>query len=792
MKAALPHRSYLLIPPAVVAWIVAMIVPRGSAGVVVGLIVVGLLTFAVAAWAWLAQPTAAAVGSAVVAAASVLVAMSSMLHIVVRDAEPWPELIEQRTLISADLEVVTPARQVTGGPVWQAQRNEQRFSAKVLNMASAERAWQVGSRVAAVATLPNESALLRPGDRLRGDFRVTAAFQPHLGHSASLRSAGSVAEPKRNDAWTAAVTTRLREALPVRAPEQASLVLGMVFGEDSGLSEANQQAMLTSGLSHLTAVSGANIAIVTGAVLLVGKFAGLSMRLALAPALGVLAAYVAVVGPEPSVIRATAMALIGIAGIALGGGSGVAALALAVTGLLILDPWLAYSRGFALSAAATAGLIAMAVPGRVLILEASQRVPSWLQVPVTAVLAAALTALAAGIATTPLIASYGQGISVISVVANVAAAPMVPFVTVAGLVVTLLAWVLPPLAELGAVLPVAGAGWILQVAGWAAAVPGGRIPWPEGVWPALLLTSLLVGLLVLGIRWRWVPILASVTLAVGSVVAAVVPGSLGGPTKGWLVVVCDVGQGDATLLRTGETSAVLVDAGPEPTSAADCLRRHGINQVPAVILSHFHADHVTGAATVVEAFDPSDMLVSALPEPADTYRATLAAIASVGQPERVVPRQGQQFTAGWVSLTVLGPSRVIREGSAPNNASLVLSATVTSPHGRVSVLLTGDIEPEAQRSLLTSIPPIDVDVAKIPHHGSANQHPAFPSWAGAEFAVVSSGADNDYGHPSEETVQTWQAAGATVLRTDLGGDVIAVARPEGPPAMVTRTVSRFR
>jgi competence protein ComEC len=105
------------------------------------------------------------------------------------------------------------------------------------------------------------------------------------------------------------------------------------------------------------------------------------------------------------------------------------------------------------------------------------------------------------------------------------------------------------------------------------------------------------------------------------------------------------------------------------------------------------------------------------------------------------------------------------------------------------VLLTGDIEPEAQRALLNSVPPLDVDVAKIPHHGSANQHPRFPPWSRAEVAVVSSGAGNDYGHPSDLTMGTWQAAGASVLRTDERGDVIAVGVPGGPPTIVTRTVA---
>lgn len=787
-RGILDHRSFLLLPPGLVAWLVALVLPRGpawlpwaSAGVAAGAVGVALRL-------WTRHPTAMRVAAAAVAGVVVLVSVSTGVHLAVRDAGPWQKLIDQRALVVAEIEVVTPARAVTGGPLWQADVNRQRFVAQVRQIHTATETWRLGSTVGTLAILPPSAELLGTGDRLTGDFRVSSPQQPHLGHSATLMSTGEPGRVRPDTSWTSAVVDRLAAALPVNLPEQSSLVLGMVFGDDSGLSEDSQQAMRSSGLSHLTAVSGANIALVCGAVLVLARLVGFPGRAALVPALAVVAAYVAVVGPEPSVVRATAMALVAIAGLWLGGGTGFAALAVALSALLTLDPWLASSRGFALSCAATAGLILVAVPGRTLVTALAGRVPTVARLPVAAVLASVLTAAAAGLATMPLIAAYGQGISLLSVLANVAAAPLVGVVTVSGLIVAMLAWVQPGLAAAAGAIPTAGAGWILAVAEATSGVPGGRFRWPAGFWPAAALVVTMGAVAVLGRRWRALPILVPTAVALGSIVAAVVPAALPAPAKDWQVVVCDVGQGDAVLLRAGPESAVLVDAGPTPEGAVDCLRRNGISHVPAVILSHFHADHVTGVGSVAERFGPPRVLVSPLPEPAQTYDATLESLSAGGSVTLDVAQLGQQFTAGWVRLTVLGPARIIDAGSVPNNASLVLSATIDSPRALTRVLLTGDIEPEAQRALMSSAPPLKVDLAKVPHHGSANQHPRFARWAGADVAVVSSGADNDYGHPAAETVTSWEASGAAVVRTDQHGDVIAVGGDDGSTTVVTMRV----
>jgi competence protein ComEC len=134
---------------------------------------------------------------------------------------------------------------------------------------------------------------------------------------------------------------------------------------------------------------------------------------------------------------------------------------------------------------------------------------------------------------------------------------------------------------------------------------------------------------------------------------------------------------------------------------------------------------------------------------------------------------------GDVSWRALWPARILRAGSVPNNASVVLDAVVAGER----VLLTGDVEREAQSDLLPNMHAFDV--VKVPHHGSGNAVIDLASKAPAPFALISVGAGNSYGHPAQTTVDSWARAGAVVLRTDLSGDIAMVNSPAGLAA-VTR------
>jgi competence protein ComEC len=249
-----------------------------------------------------------------------------------------------------------------------------------------------------------------------------------------------------------------------------------------------------------------------------------------------------------------------------------------------------------------------------------------------------------------------------------------------------------------------------------------------------------------------------------------------------VAVLCQVGQGDAVVLRVDGRSAVVIDAGPDPEAVDGCLDRLGVTQVPAVLLSHFHADHVDGLSGVLDGRQVGEIVVSPLDDPAAQARRVRELAADTGVAVRV-GEAGEVHRAGPVRWEVVWPQRLISgDGSAPNNASLVLLADVEG----VRLLLTGDVEPAAQRALLRSHADLGVDVLKVPHHGSAAQEPGFLLAAGARLALVGVGEDNTYGHPAESTLDLLASTGARVLRTDVDGTVAVVLR-RGELGAVTRS-----
>jgi competence protein ComEC len=550
----------------------------------------------------------------------------------------------------------------------------------------------------------------------------------------------------------------LRRACAGLPADPRGLLPGLVVGDTSAMPPDLVDDARAAGLSHLTAVSGANCAIVLALVLALVRPTRLGRRGRSLLAFVGLLGFVVLARPSPSVLRAALMGSIVLLGLALGRQrSAVPALLGAATLLLLVDPDLALDPGFVLSVLATGSLLLVA--------------PGWADALATRlprpVAEAVAIPLAAQAAVTPVVVLLSGTISLAAVPANLLAAPAVPIATVLGVVVVVLAPVVPGLSA--SVAAVAGwpCSWIAGVSHRLAHVPGGSLAWPQTITGAVLAVAF-VGLFVALVRRRAGRRLVA-AIVVGLVMAALlVPRTLPTwPLPHWRLLACDVGQGDALLLRgDDEAPPVLVDAGPDPRPLRGCLDRLGIRRLSAVVLSHLHADHVEGLPAVLGRVATPAVFVNPLDEPALEGRRVRNWAARAGVPVTVL-QAGQRFAAGGSSFDVIAPVRLLHgTDSDPNNDSLVLLVHA----GTLSVLMTGDIEPEAQAALLARGVP-HVDVLKVPHHGSAHQDDRFLDATGARISVASVGRDNPYGHPSPRTLRTLAEAGATPMRTDTDGGV---------------------
>ncbi|OLT53987.1 ComEC/Rec2 family competence protein [Cellulosimicrobium sp. CUA-896] len=816
-----------LVPAALAAWTAAVVaVGARPAPVLVAACVCAVLAATVAAAGAARRAVPGSWGQAVLVVACVAaVLVSSGVQLAARAAGGLEELAEDGATVRVTATVRSAVEPRLNPWTGAADRHEVRVEALEVTargvtapatgplvVAGPGDGWDelaYGARVEVVGQLAAD------GDRtfVRTDAAPRVLAEP----SAPLRGVRAMREGILD------VTTGL-------SPQARGLVPGVAVGDTSRLEPELDEAMRTTSLTHVTAVSGGHFAVVvaTVAALCVALRAPRVVRVLVTAA--AMVGFVALVHPEPSVLRAAAMGAVGLVGALLGRPSrAVAALAGAVVVLLVLDPWLARSYGFVLSVAATAGLALGTAP-------IARRLAPWCGRTAAHVVA---VPVAAQVACAPVVVLLDPSVSLYAVPANLVAAPALGPATVLGVLATLLAPVWPAAAT--AVAAVAGActWWLAAVARLFAGLPAARVPWPGGVGGLLLLAAASVVVLAVLLRsrrlaalgerrevrrggrdplqgtvesltaslrrWRRrgagartpsapggrprprsrqpARVLRAAVLVVLLVVAVgmlVRPAALrgGAVPDDWAVVACDVGQGDALVLRSGPVSAVVVDVGPDGPAADRCLDDLGVRRVDLLVLSHFHADHVGGLEEVLEGRAVDRALVTATRDPAEQTGRALGLLEVAGV--RVdVARPGDAATAGsgedavrWEVLQA-GPAADGGEGGA-NDASVVLLAEVRG----ADVVALGDLEDAGQDALVDELARRGtgpVDVVKMAHHGSRTQSSALAAALSPTVALVSSG-ENTYGHPTDHALDLYRGAGAAVLRTDTCGTVALVVR----------------
>ncbi|HLL32873.1 MAG TPA: ComEC/Rec2 family competence protein [Streptomyces sp.] len=607
------------------------------------------------------------------------------------------------------------------------------------------------------------------GDRIAAVLRVRGRATPVV-----------VGEPSAAQRFAGRLRAGLREATDGLRPDARALLPGLVVGDTSRIGPDLDEAFKETDLAHTLAVSGSNLTIVLALLLGPPGLAQRAERRGLAPRLGIslrgtallggalTLGFVVVCRPDPSVLRAAACGAVTLLALATGRRrSLIPALATAVLLLVLYDPWLSRSYGFLLSVLATGALLTLA-PGWSAALRRRGMPPR---------LAEALAAAAAAQAVcAPVVAVLSARVSLVAVPCNLLAECALAPATVLGFAALAAAPLAMPVAEALAWCAGWPAGWIAGIARTGAALPGAGVDWPGSWAGAGLLLCVTAALVMAGrrlVRHPWLCLAGGLLL----VVAVVQPPPLtrvitGWPPPGWRLALCDVGQGDATVLAAGEGTGVVVDAGPDPTLVDRCLHGLGVTRIPLVVLTHFHADHVAGLPGVLRGRAVGAIQTTGYGEPADQAAFVRREAAARGIPvTRAVA--GERRRAGDLTWQVLWPPPFAPAPEGPNDASVALLVRTAG----LRMLLLGDLEPPAQQALLRTAAAAligGVDVLKVAHHGSAYQDPELLRRTAPRLALISAGADNPYGHPAPSTLAALRATGAAVLRTDRDGSVAVV------------------
>jgi len=563
------------------------------------------------------------------------------------------------------------------------------------------------------------------------------------------------------------------------------LVRALVLGDASRVSLPVRQGLRRLGLAHVLAVSGLHVALLAGVAALASAWLGRAARLA--SILGAMAAYLLVVGPRPSLLRASVMGGLAVAALLKERPPRAAnALAVSAAALALHRPAILLDLGFRLTVGATAGIVllgpalarawqgpehgaggdpaesAASTSGR------SGSIRRWIKRSLAASVGAQIGVLPWALPSFCLLTPWAP-------VANLVAVPWTALSLAVCLVWTGIAGIVPAAAR-------ASAGVLDAVAApfaWAAALPPRpwiALPVSIGPLPAALLACGLVVVLRCP-TWR-----RGLGLAAGVCLAGLLLGGAGAGPSGEAVtaveaVAIDVGQGDAILLRDGRAAA-LVDGGGWRHGdlggrvLLPVLARLGVRRLDAVVASHPDRDHCGGLVDIAGYLAVGQAITGSGVEATSCGRA-LESLPGVRHRAVVA---GDRIAVGRWRLHVLHPSGK-RGRAGDNDDSLVI---VAEAFGR-RLLLTGDIELRGERQVLRRAgPDLACDLLKVAHHGSrSSTGERFLESAHPKIAIVSAGVRNSYGHPAPEVLESLRRRGVATFRTDRDGMIVLEIFPGG-------------
>jgi len=567
---------------------------------------------------------------------------------------------------------------------------------------------------------------------------------------------------------------------------EAGLLTGILLGVESGIPEDLKEDFAATGTTHLIAISGFNVTIVSGV------FAGLAQRMfhrrrAILVAMIAVVAYTVLVGASAAVVRAALMGLVYLLGQYVGRPSyGPVSLAAAAIAMTAWNPHALWDSGFLLSFAATAGLVLYTEPleqgfagilRRVVSAERAERITRL----ISEIL---LVTIAAQLLTAPLLLATSGQLSVVTLICNTLVLPVQPQLMMAGGIAMVLGLIARPLGWIAGWIAWVFLAYTIEIVRLVADLPFASVPveiegWMVWVYYGLLGAVTLCATTPQDTRrelweqvrsWLSANLRAKALIGTSTVLLILALLAWGNLPDGRLhVFFLDVGQGDAIFIQTPAGRQVLIDGGPNPSVLLSQLGRRmpfWDRSLDLVVLTHPDADHINGLVPVLERYEVDAVVFREM----GCVRPACEQWRQLVEEEVVAVYRGEagleiELDEG-LRLTVLHPGTDFLTDEGFNANSLVMQLT----YGQATVLLTGDIQASVERHLLVNGVSLMSHVLKVAHHGSCDSTTqAFLDAVDPELVVISVGVDNEFDHPCDALVE--RLSDRRLYRTDKHGTV---------------------
>lgn len=548
--------------------------------------------------------------------------------------------------------------------------------------------------------------------------------------------------------------------------DDASALFDMVFGGYDGLKPELLKAFSLTGIIHLLSVSGSHIALLIAFVMWLGNLIKLNLKIKACIAIGVIIVYAAFSGFVPPVIRASFMGIITLIGIVLEK-EVYAKNSLSVIAfiMLIVNPTLLYDISFQLSFMSTFGLLYLAP----IIKSKFNYIPAWLGENLAITLSAQLSTL-------PFMAWYFNSISLTSFISNLIAVPIIEFVIILTLIAMLIGVILPFFQSVLLIASSLMLGFVYNSMVFVSKMPYGNLYLPStGVAVGIIYYCILFISFQKKILEKIYDLCAKKEQYSICFIVIIIVGSLfyiNIKEKQLEVHFIDVGQGDCCLVITPHRKAVLIDTGGSINDdfnigekvVVPYLRHIGITNLEYIILTHCHIDHAGGAGAVVDNIPTKYILIGK--ENRNLYAKVMN--RSLDKCQNLIPIVSEEKINIDDVIFDVFPSELI-----PKNNENEYSNIIKVSYGKYDFLITGDLEVEGENAILNKKVNLASEVLKVGHHGSkTSSSVAFLNEVKPEYAIISVGYNNHFGHPSPEVVERMKKMGIKIFRTDVNGAIV--------------------
>ncbi|MFT4147502.1 MAG: DNA internalization-related competence protein ComEC/Rec2 [Micrococcaceae bacterium] len=535
-----------------------------------------------------------------------------------------------------------------------------------------------------------------------------------------------------------------------------SLLPGFLYGETSQHSTQLKETFRITGLSHISAVSGANCALILLITATLFQLHRFPVVVRCVFQLVVLAIFIALVRAEASALRAGIMAALALVWTVTDRKINFYhALACTILLVVIYDPWISTNFGFLLSCTASLALVVSTQT-----CAKALKLPAKLAFPLAVPIVTQVWCL-------PLLVLFSDGIPLYSIPANILIVPAVSVISIIGYLV----FIVPVSCNIFAVFLDFFSNYIVTVSQFFTQLPAATLAFPKGFLGFLTILALYTVIFILHKKCIIFRKTLLAMMFVLWVCCQLFHENFFNTTvlQTGDIVQCDIGQGDAYLIATKPHHALMFDVGPEQGKVSNCLKYFHIETIDLLIITHFHDDHfgaldqVLETVTIGEVFLPSN----ATPEP--LAQETLDKFENQQIPTHRVHAglQGHHHNVSW---NVLWPEIHNDSEENINNTSLVLSTRIASETGEVSALFTGDSEEEVHQALSKTIQPHDI--LKVPHHGSKTTSPELFRQVQPQLALISAGKHNKHKHPHPSIIQLLEQQQVHIVRSDEKGSTV--------------------